>query len=197
MPAPGALPPLVAGALAEDERALWHAQPIRHANGIGVWMVMALGTGFGVASLGALHDVMGKTLEGGALRGLLPGLLAVLFLAFSLVLLCWPLLSRRKMRRTHVLVTDRRVLEVVEPLQRGRAPRVRSWPIAECTDLAVARRRGLSATLVLRERLRERKSDGQTVYEWEALHGLARADEALELLTSLREGRAAPTLGEA
>lgn len=180
------LPSLAAGALHDDEQVYWHAQPVRHASGIGVWLIMGLGVLFGAASLGALDEVIGSWLETGALAGVVPAALVLLFLAFSLVLLCWPLLSRRKMRRTHVLVTDRRVLEVVAPLRAGRPPRVRAWPLAECTDLAVVRRRGGSATLVLRERLRDRKTDGQTVYEWEALHGLPRADEALSCLERLR-----------
>lgn len=180
------LPEEVRRALAPGEIAYFHAQPIRHANGIGVWMIMGLGGIFLFASVGGLVETLEKLQEAGArVLGVGALLLAIGFVAFSLLLLAWPLLSFRRMRRTHVVVTDRCVVELVRR-GRAKAPRVRSWSLAECTDASVARRRGASATLVLKERVRERRTDGQTIYEWEALHGLPRADEALAVLVALR-----------
>lgn len=187
------VPDAVARLLDDGEVPLWHVQPIRHANGRGVWLVMALGVLFTAAGTAALVDVLGRFLERASLAGLVPLSLALLFVAFSLVLLVWPLLSYGRMRRTHVLVTDRRVLAIVLPRREGKAPRVRAWAPAECTDLAVVRRRGASATLVLRERVRERLTDGQRVYEWEALHGLPDAERALAIVRRLRGEAELPT----
>lgn len=182
------VPEAVARVLDEGEAPRWHAQPIRHANGRGVWLIMALGVLFTAAGAAAFVDVTSRAVAGDAswLAALLPLGLALFFVAFALVLLVWPLLSYARMRRTHVVVTDRRVLSVVLGRRPSHAPRVRSWALAECTDLAVARRRGASATLVLRERVRERATDGQLVYEWEALHGLPDAERALSILRALR-----------
>lgn len=183
------LPPAVTAVLDDGERPHWHAQPIRHANGRGVWLIMALGVVFTGASAAALVDVTTRGLEAGLGLGVLLALaLALLFLAFSLVLLAWPLLSYARMKRTHVVVTDRRVLAIVLPRSVAKPPRVRAWAHADCTDLSVTRRRGASATLVLRESVRERATDGQTVYQWDALHGLPDADGALSVLKALRGG---------
>lgn len=185
-----AVPPVPRAVLAAGERVYWCAQPIRHANGIGVWLIFALGVVFTVASAGALAETADRLSEAGgaAHLGLLALILALALTLFALLLLTWPLLSYRRMRRTYALITDRRVLEVTER-GRDRAPRTREWPLSACTDPSVARRRGASATLVLQERLRERRSDGQTVYEWEALHGLPHADAALQALLTLKRGR--------
>jgi len=48
------------------------------------------------------------------------------------------------------------------------------------------------ASLVLRERVRTRGTDGQNVYEWEALHGLPRVDEAVAILRELQGVLATP-----
>ncbi len=180
------LPPAVASVLARGEVTHWHAQPIRHANGRGVWLIMAGGVVFTGASVAALVDVAARLVGGVSVGGLASLGLALFFVVFSLMLLVWPLLSYSSMRRTHIVITDRRVLSVLLPRGAGKAARVRSFSHAECTDAALARRRGASATLVLRERVRERASDGQTVYEWDALHGLPDAERALAILRALR-----------
>lgn len=192
---PAALPASVAALLHDDERPLYYAQPIRRAGGIGVWLIMGLGFLFVPASVGAIEETLRRAavLELGFLRGAALAFvlcLEALFLGFSLMLLVWPWLSDKSRRATHVLVTDARVIELKS--RRGQ-PRVRQWPVHVCEHAAVARRRGASATLVLKERIRTRKTDGKPVYEWDALHGLPRADEALAALCWARaKGSPAP-----
>jgi len=82
-----------------------------------------------------------------------------------------------------VVITDSRV--IAARFHRG-APRLRTFAVLACDQAAVVRRRGESATLVLRERLKRRPFDGRIVYEWEALHGLPRADDALLRLQAAR-----------
>lgn len=174
--------------LSAEESPIFYVQPIRHANGMGVWMIMGLGVVFCVASFGALAEVAGHLCSDGAtLATVVAAAIAVLFALFSVVLLVWPLLSFRRMRRTHVLMTQTRLFHIVVNPQR-QPVRVTSWRLSECGDAHVARTRGRSATLVLRERVRERKSDGRTIYEWEAIHGIPRANEALALLQAHRHG---------
>lgn len=180
-----ALPSLLVELLHDDETALYYAQPIRRAGGIGVWMILALGVAFTPAAVGALREVAARS---AAAELTLPQVLFVLvlasgalvFLAFSLMMLVWPWLSERDRRRTHVVVTDQRVVRL--KARRNKAPRVKEWPVAACDAASVARRRGASATLVLREKIRIRLTDDRPVYEWDAVHGLPRADDALAAL---------------
>lgn len=187
------LPAVIRDLLDDDEIVLYWAQPIRRAGGIGVWMIMGLGVAFTVASAGAVEEIVrrGLELEVDVARGALLVVVAVgalLFLGFSVMMLFWPWLSDQARRSTHAVVTDRRVLEVRERTgaRARRGPRVKEWPVTSCEAASVARRRGESATLVLREQVRERRTDGKTIYEWDALHGLPRADEALAALVWAR-----------
>lgn len=192
-PTPPALAPpaAVQALLHDDEVVLFYAQPIRRAGGLGVWLIASLGVVFLCASVPATSEVTRLVLaapQAGPMATWLLIPLALIFLLFSGLLVVWPAVSSADRRRTHVVITPRRVLQVKLPLlSRRRAPQVRAWPLRDCSDLGVTRRRGASATLVLQESLRERRSDGQTVYEWQALHGLPRADEALALLRRLRD----------
>ncbi|MFZ9888787.1 MAG: hypothetical protein ACO3JL_14910 [Myxococcota bacterium] len=188
---PTAVPPVALQALLHDEEVIpFHAQPVRRAGGRGVWLIATLGLVFLTASVPATREVLHllrSAPPGGPIGAWLLVPLALVFLGFSVMLSLWPALSSRDVQRTHVVITQRRVMEVKFPLLGGRGkPRVRTWPVRECRDLGVTRRRGDSATLVLQESLRERRSDNQTVYEWQAIHGLPRADEALALLRRLR-----------
>lgn len=186
MPAP---PAPVAALLHDGEDVRWYAQPVAPARGRWVWGIMLLGVLFLAAAVGALDDVVRGTLEGSTLQRVIGAgvlLLALAFTGFSVLLVLWPAIAFSRMRRTHVIITDARVLEVV--LRPSKEPRVRTWGVAECTDAAVGLRRGDAASLVLRERVRTRSTDGQNVYEWEALHGLPRTDEAVALLRELQAG---------
>lgn len=184
------LPAAVLASLDVDEEVYFYTQPARHALGRGVWMVMCLGIVFSVASFGAITDTWLGVQDAHAQEtwqhmgfGLTLGLSA-LFLMFSLLLLAWPLLSYRAQRATHIVVTAARILQVRQR-RRGRH-HVRTWQISACPDAYVTRKRGATATLVLTERVRERGTDGQTIYEWEAIHGIPRASEALATLQALR-----------
>jgi uncharacterized membrane protein len=189
-----ALPETVRALLHDDEAVLFYAQPIRRAGGIGVWMILGVGIFYLPAGIGALNEIADKASRGalgvGAIAvALFVGAGALLLLALSVLWIFWPLLSDQDRRRTHVVVTDERVLQV--KLRSNKPPRVKDWSVAVCDAASVARRRGESATLVLKERVRERKSDGQSVYEWDAVHGLPRADEALTALLWARQQRLA------
>lgn len=190
------LPHAVVGALEADERVYFYVQPIRHALGRGVWMVMLLGVVFSVASMGAVTDTWLGVLETNAPQiwqhmsfGLTLGLTLV-FVVFSTMLLAWPLLSHHAMRSTHVFISEHRIVELKER-RAPRAPRIRSWNLLACPDAYVTRTRGKSASLVLSERVRERSTDGQTIYEWEAIHGIPRATEALGTLQALQKKKRA------
>jgi hypothetical protein len=181
------LPEEVAAQLHDDEEPRWYAQPIRPANGKWIWPVMALGLVFLATAAAALDDVVRAVLDGNTLQRVLGAAvlgLALAFEVFAVVLVAWPALAYRRMARTHVVVTGRRVVEVV--LRGSKAPKVRAWDLAECTDVQRGMPRGRAASLVLRERVRERRTDGQTIYEWDALHGLPRVDEAVTLIRELR-----------
>ena len=185
------LPPAVLEALEDDEQVYFYTQPNRHSLGRGVWMVMFLGVVFSVASIGATTDTWLGVRENEAPQlwqhlsfGVTLGLTLV-FVLFSLTLLAWPLISHRAMRSTHVFMSERRIVEL-RARRSPRAPRVRSWRIAACPDAYVTRIRGNTASLVLSERVRERSTDGQTIYEWEAIHGIPHAQRALSSLELLR-----------
>jgi hypothetical protein len=157
---------------------------------------MGLGFLFLAAAVGALDDIVRGTLEGGPLQRVIGAFvfaLGVLFTGFSVLLVLWPAIAFRRMRRTHVVITGERVLEVV--LRPGKEPKVRAWSVAECADAAVGLPRGDAASLVLRERVRTRGTDGQNVYEWEALHGLPRTDEAVALLRELQAAAVSASSG--
>lgn len=182
------LPLQVAALLEHDEPVLYYGQPIRRAGGIGVWMILALGVVFTPAALGALAEIRTKVADKplSEVAWAAPVFLgALLFLVFSLMLLAWPWLSDRDRRRTHVVVTGHRVLRV--KLRGEKPPRTRAWRVEDCDAASVARRRGASATLVLKERVRIRRTDDRPVYEWDALHGLPRADDALAALLFARD----------
>lgn len=185
-----ALPADVQAQLHDDEAVLFYAQPIRRAGGIGVWMILGVGIFYLPAGVGALNEIADKASRGplsvGAIAvAALVGLGALLLLVMSVLWIFWPLLSDQDRKRTHAVITDGRVLQV--KLRSNKPPRVKSWPVVVCDAASVARRRGESATLVLKERVRERKTDGKSVYEWDALHGLPRADEALTALLWARQ----------
>ncbi len=182
----GVLPPMVAGVLDVDETLFYWAQPIRPALGIGIWMIFALGPIFGTAGAMAFEEFVGRGVfeATGALSAasIAASLGALLLFLVGLFFLCFPFLAFGSMRRTHALVTDRRVLHIRIPTQRGirkgNTAKVEEWGPSRCEGVNVVRRRRQSATLVLNEHTEERKSDGRFVYRWEALHGLPRATEA-------------------
>lgn len=187
---PASLPPPLRTVLVPHERVYFAAQPRRPALGRGVWFIGALGLLFAGTSLSAGADVLARMeqrMPEGALGALGVGCtvgFAGVFVCFALMLLALPWVLRRRLRQTWVLITQERVLSV--RIGSDQVPRTQgSWPLHECRDLAVTRRRGDTATLVLREGLRERATDGQTVYHWDALHGIPRADEALRVLQRL------------
>lgn len=186
------LPPAVLEAVDPNEQVFFYTQPRRHSLGRGVWMVMFLGIAFSVASIGAVTDTWLGVAESDAPEtwqhmgfGITMGLTGV-FVLFSLMLLAWPLLSHRAMRATHVFVSSWRVVELKE--RRGKpTPKIRSWNISACPEAYVTRVRGDTASLVLSERVRERSTDGQTIYEWEAIHGIPNASQALNCIAVLRQ----------
>jgi hypothetical protein len=193
------LPSRVSFVLRDDEAVFYAEVPIRRAGGLGVWLIFALGIAFVPASTAALVEIAERTraLSSSAqqvLAVLLAGGLGLVFFVFSLMMLLWPLLSEWSRRRTLVVVTDERVLKLTGDVNGGRALRVKAWDIAHCEHASVARRRGASATLVLKERIRVRKSDGQPVYEWDALHGLPDAERALQALLWVRARREKPVV---
>jgi len=186
-----ALPPRVTDALLDDETVFYAETPIRRAGGIGVWLIMGLGVAFVPASVGALREIALRldtlpSLLSRVVAIALAGGLGLVFLVFSLAMLVWPLLSEWSRRRTIVVVTDGRVLKLTGHARGARPLKVRAWDVSACEHASVARRRGASATLVLKERVRVRKTDGQPVYEWDALHGLPDADRALAALLHAR-----------
>jgi hypothetical protein len=189
-----ALPARVVELLRDDEVVLYAETPIRRAGGLGVWLILGLGIAFVPASTAALIEIAERT---NALPSsmkkvaalVLAGGLGLVFFAFSLMLLCWPFLAEWSRRRTLVVVTDARVLRFTGNRVGAKPLRVKDWDIAHCEHASVARRRGASATLVLKERIRTRQSDGQPVYEWDALHGLPDADAALSALLWARARR--------
>lgn len=178
-------PAALTDALFAGEAVLWWARPVRPASGNARWAVAAIGALFVPAGFGALVDVAGRD---GSLAAKLPLLAGgALLLTFALVALAFPWLVARRMRRTVAAVTTLRVVEAVVG-RRGLA-RVRTWPVDDLGEATVGRRRGASASLILKERLRERATDGRTVYEWEAVHGLPDADAALSALRAARARR--------
>jgi|GEM_PF-2229013 len=183
--------------LDDDEVVFYWGQPIRFENGMGVWLIFALGLIFVPGASLAFADFFGRLLpllfDGtwtplqlvGA-TVLLVGVL--LLLAFGVLLAFWPLLTRDRLNRTHVLVSDRRVLHVVLHAPKGGAahegkqPTVRLWRLTQCSSPKVVRRRRNSATLLLGENTKEKLATGKMVYEWQAVHGIPRATEALHAL---------------
>ncbi len=189
------LPAGVRALLDADEDVLYWAQPIRLSLGLGVWMIFSLGPIFATAGAMAFEEFVGRGIfeASGVVTAasLAAAALAFFLVACGVFFLCFPFLAFSTMRRTHALVTDRRVLRVRLPTQRGirqgKAPKVEQWGATRCDTNTVVRRRRQSATLVLSEHTEERRSDGRMVYKWEALHGLPRAAEAQRAVDWMRQ----------
>jgi hypothetical protein len=185
-----ALPPGVVAVLEAGEAIHWTAQPIRQAMGRGIYFTAALGALFTVSSVLGFIDAFERGVLKAQSLWAIPVLgVAALFVGFSIFLLTWPIHGKARLRRTHQLITDRRVLEV-RLSKNGDALKVRAFRLEGVEEPTLARRRGDSVTLVLRERLRQRRSDGRTIYEWDALHGMARGEEALLVLKEVLAQRA-------
>lgn len=178
---PPAPPAALAALLFPGEQVLWWARPVRPASGNARFAVAAIGALFLPASIGAAVDVAAREGPLAAKVALLAG--CVVFVAFSAFAAAFPLVAARRMRRTVAAVTTLRVVEIVEG---GRA---RTWPVEDVGDATIGRRRGASASLILKERLRERATDGRVVYEHEAVHGLPDADAALNAIAEARSRR--------
>lgn len=174
-------PDALTSRLFPGEQVLWWARPARPASGNARFVVAAIGALFVPASVGALVDVAGRT---GPLVAKVPLLLGgALFAAFALFALTFPLFVARRTKRTIAAVTTLRVVEIVQ------GGRERAWPVEACADASIGRRRGRTASLILKERLRERVVDGRVIYDWEAIHGLPDADGALRALQEARARR--------
>lgn len=158
-------------------------------------MIFALGPIFATAGAMAFEEFVGRGLFEASgvvtVASLAAAALASFLVACGVFFLCFPFFAFSTMRRTHALVTDRRVLRVRLPTRRGirqgKAPKVEQWSPTRCDSNTVVRRRRQSATLVLSEHTEERRSDGRMVYKWEAIHGLPRAKEAQRAVDWMRQ----------
>lgn len=186
---PESLPAHIQGMVQAGECIYYAATPIRRAGGLGVWLIMCAGIAYVPASLGALAESIERyqPSESSVVATAFFVLLVfgcLLFFAFSAMLLCWPLLSEWHRRSSFVLITNRHVYKTLHMLNRQR---VQTWPVSSCNEPSVARRRGKSATLVLKEHLDRRKTDDVIVYKWIAIHGLPNAEDALRALLFARQ----------
>lgn len=182
------LSPAVLDELTDDETIYYAANPIRRAGGIGVWLIMAAGAFYLPASIGALGESIERfndshfgMVQAALFIGLILG--CILFLFFSLLLLIWPLLSEMHRRSSSIVITDQNVYKMLHLPSKTRTTK---WPVGSCNAPSIARRRGSSASLVLKERLDRRNSDGRIVYRWVALHGLPNPESALDALIFVR-----------
>jgi hypothetical protein len=192
------LPPSVAEQIPAEEQIYYADSPIRRAGGIGVWLIFGAGVLYVPASLGAFSESVSHFREadlgmGTTLLSLLLLLGCILFILFAVILLGWPILSELHRRRTFVIISSGHVYKMLQTPSRMR---VSKWPVLQCNEPSVARRRGPSATLVLKEHLHQRQSDGRMVYRWVALHGLPNPDTALEALLFVRKSQFTAASGD-
>ena len=193
------LPPW-ASARFESEHVRYVDTPIRRAGGRFVWAIAITGAAFLAGAAMALVEIGDGASRASSVFSwtmlVVAFLLAVVFAAFSLMMTVWPWLSTRAMKHTLVVITDDHVVRLIRPLffpsrRKDAPPREKSWTVLSCTAPSVTQRRTQggreSATLVLNERVTERKRDGQMIYRWDALVGLSRADDGLTALLQAQD----------